>query len=89
MPADEEEIHDTRAERVKFITQAIPLKIEKTDKGRLRFIWGKARMVDDGPGRRPKPVLIEGRTYSVVADTIIVANGQGGDYDFQIGRAHV
>jgi glutamate synthase (NADPH/NADH) small chain len=82
MPADEEEIHDTRAERVKFITQAIPLKIEKTDKGRLRFIWGKARMVDDGPGRRPKPVLIEGRTYSVVADTIIVAIGQGGDYDF-------
>ncbi len=82
MPADEEEIHDTKAERVKFITQAIPLKIEKTEKGRLRFIWGKAQMVDDGPGRRPKPILIEGRTYSVVTDTIIAAIGQGGDYTF-------
>lgn len=39
-------------------------------------------MVDDGPGRRPKPVLIEDEAYTFVADTIIAAIGQGADYDF-------
>lgn len=82
MPADDEEIHDAKLEGVTIITQAIPLKIEKADDGTLRFIWGKARMVDDGPGRRPKPVLIEDEIDTFEADTIIAAIGQGADYTF-------
>lgn len=82
MPADEEEIHDAKSEGVEMITQAIPLKIEKAANGKLRFIWGKARMMDDGPGRRPKPMLIEDEVYTFEADTIIAAIGQGADYTY-------
>ncbi len=82
MPADEEEIHDAKLEDVAIITQAIPLRIEDSENGQVKFIWNKAKMIDDGPGRRPKPVPIEGETVTTVVDTIIAAIGQDGDFTF-------
>ena len=83
MPADEEEIHDAKLEDVNMITQAIPLKIENAENGQVKFIWNKAEMMDDGPGRRPKPVPIEGETVvTTVVDTVVAAIGQDGDFRF-------
>ena len=82
MPADEEEIHDAKLENVAFITQAIPLRIEDAENDQVKFIWNKAEMIDDGPGRRPKPVPLEGEVVTTVVDTVIAAIGQDGDFTF-------
>ncbi len=82
MPADAEEIHEAQGEGCLLITQAIPLRIEKGDTTRLKLFWGRAEMVSDGPGRRPKPVLIEGSEEVIACDTVIPAIGQAADYSF-------
>ncbi|MEN8150905.1 MAG: FAD-dependent oxidoreductase [Planctomycetota bacterium] len=79
MPADDEEIEDSEAENVELITQNIPLRVEKTDDGRLDFIWGPAEMVAAEGGGRPRPQLIEGVENHLVVDRVIVAIGQKPD----------
>jgi len=82
MPADEEEIHESRGEGVTLITQAIPIRIEKGDTRRLKLIWGRAEMIPDERGGRPRPRLIEGSEEVIECDTIVPAIGQQGDYNF-------
>ena len=64
------------------MVQAIPLRIEKGEHTRLKLYWGKAEMVSDGPGKRPRPVLIEGSEEMIACDTVIPAIGQAGDFTF-------
>jgi len=82
MPADEEEIHEAHDEKVEFITKAIPLKIEKSDNGKLRFYWNNAEMIAKEGNSRPSPVAIKGDFQSREVDSVISAIGQGGDYTF-------
>ncbi len=82
MPADEEEIHESRGEGCKLITQAIPLRIERGEKTRLKLYWGKAEMIPDPDGGRPRPQLIEGSEELIECDTVIPAIGQAADYSF-------
>jgi NADPH-dependent glutamate synthase beta subunit-like oxidoreductase len=81
MPADEEEIREAHLEGIEFITQAIPVKIEAENK-KLAIIWNKAEMVDQGEGRRPKPVALEGDIHKLYVDNLITAIGQGADFSF-------
>jgi len=78
MPADNEEIEDSEAENVKLSLQNIPLRVEKTDDGRLDFIWGPAEMISE-EGGRPRPKLIEGIENHLIVDRVIVAIGQKPD----------
>jgi NADPH-dependent glutamate synthase beta chain and related oxidoreductases len=80
MPADDEEIEDAEAEGVEIVTQAIPLRVERTDDGRLDFVWGPAEMVQEEEGRRPRPRLIEGIENHMIVDRVIVAIGQGAEH---------
>lgn len=82
MPADAEEIHESQGEGCTLITQAIPLRLEKGDKTRLKLYWGKANMVNDPKGGRPRPVLIEGSEEMIECDTVIPAIGQKADFSF-------
>ena len=84
MPADEEEVVESQDERVTIVPQAIPVRIEPVpgDDSRVSITWGEAEMVDQGEGKRPKPVLIEGRLHTEVYDSIISAIGQDADYSF-------
>jgi len=82
MPADEEEIEEAQGEDCLLTTQAIPLRLEKGDKTRLKLYWGRAEMISDGPGKRPRPVLIEGSEEVIECDTVITAIGQSADYSF-------
>jgi NADPH-dependent glutamate synthase beta subunit-like oxidoreductase len=82
MPADAEEIHEAHEENVNFITQAIPLKIEKLDNGKLKFYWNNAEMITREGISRPSPVAIEGDIRSIEVDSVISAIGQGADYSF-------
>ncbi len=82
MPADVEEIHESQEEGCIIETQAIPLRIVKGDKTRLKLYWGRAEMVTDPKGGRPRPVLIEGSEEVIECDTVIPAIGQQADYSF-------
>jgi len=82
MPADTEEIEEAKEEGISIITQAIPVRIEERAGGKAAFVWGEAEMHDQGPGKRPKPVLIEDKIHTEIYDTIIPAIGQGADYSF-------
>jgi glutamate synthase (NADPH/NADH) small chain len=82
MPADAEEIHEAHAEGVQFITQAIPIDVERTNQDTLRFSWNNAQMVEQPGGGRPRPVAIDGDIAHLDVDTVISAIGQGGDYSF-------
>ncbi len=81
MPADEEEITEAKEEGVTFKTQAIPVRVE--DRGeQAAFVWGEARMEDQGEGRRPKPILQEDKIHTDLFDTVVPAIGQGTSLDF-------
>jgi len=82
MPADQEEIDEAQEEGVIMVPQAIPLKVETGTNGHPVMTWGHAEMVDQGPGQRPKPVLIEGSVETTEATTIVAAIGQGSEYTF-------
>jgi len=86
MPADSDEIKEAIEENVEFITQGIPLKIEEGANGKLNFIWGKAEMVDNGSGKRPSPVLIEGSREVMEVTKVIAAIGQGANYGWLEGE---
>jgi hypothetical protein len=75
MPADDEEIEDAEAEGIEIVAQNIPLRVERTEDGRLDFVWGPAEMVAEAPGKRPKPKLIEGVENHLIVDRVIVAIG--------------
>ncbi len=85
MPADEEELIEAKEEGVKFVTQAIPVRVEDNPAAKgeqAAFVWGEAEMVDQGPDRRPKPVLQEDKMHTDIFDTIVPAIGQGTSLDF-------
>lgn len=88
MPADREEIDEAMEEGVNFIFQAIPVQIEALDGGKARFIWCKAEMVDQGDGKRPQPMPIEGSREVLDADTVIAAIGQGMNFSWMDGEAY-
>jgi glutamate synthase (NADPH) small chain len=82
MPADQEEIHESRGEGVSIVTQAIPLRLEKGETRRLRLAWGRAEMIPDERGGRPVPRLIPGSEETIECDTVVSAIGQQADYQF-------
>ncbi len=83
MPADWEEIEGAEDEGIHIMTQAIPLEIISDESGQVTDVkYGKAEMVADGKGGRPRPKLIEGKDYLHKTSTIIGAIGQEADYAF-------
>jgi glutamate synthase (NADPH/NADH) small chain len=87
MPADPEEIHESREEGCRIVTQAIPVEVlNATEPGQVALQWGEAEMVQDPRGGRPRPVLQEDRMHTDTFDCIISAIGQGGDLGFLPGN---
>lgn len=82
MPADEEEITEAQEEGVRIVPQAIPIRVEDESETQAAFVWGEAEMIDQGEGKRPKPVLIEGSEHRDVFDSVVSAIGQDADYSF-------
>jgi NADPH-dependent glutamate synthase beta subunit-like oxidoreductase len=81
MPADEEEITEAIDESVNIVERSIPVRIDDAAE-RVSITWGEARMEDQGPGQRPKPVLQEDKLHTETYDSIISAIGQDADYSF-------
>ena len=82
MPADQEEIHDARAEGVDLKTQTVPLEYLGRN-GKLYAVkYANTEMIDQGPGKRPRPRIIEGDEHIIEVDSVIEAIGQGYDLSF-------
>ncbi|HHJ53312.1 MAG TPA: 4Fe-4S dicluster domain-containing protein [Caldithrix abyssi] len=82
MPADWEEIEAAEHEGVEIIPQGIPLEILGENDKVTAIKYGKAEMVPDPRGGRPRPQLIEGDERIIKTDTVIGAIGQEADYSF-------
>ncbi|MFP3960327.1 MAG: FAD-dependent oxidoreductase [Spirochaetaceae bacterium] len=82
MPADGEEIEESRGEGCRLVTQAVPIRIQRGEERRLRLVWGHAEMIPDESGGRPRPQLIPGSEEYTECDTVVPAIGQKADYDF-------
>ncbi len=83
MPADTEEIHESREEGCSIVPQAIPVEIiDAADASQVTIRWGEAEMVQDPKGGRPRPVLQEDRMHEQTYDCIISAIGQGSNLDY-------
>lgn len=87
MPADREEIEEAHEENIRFIFQGIPVELEETPSGSLHLAYAEANMVDQGDGRRPQPIAIEGSREILEADTVIAAIGQGMNFFWMDGEA--
>jgi glutamate synthase (NADPH/NADH) small chain len=83
MPADREEIEGAEQEGVKIVPQAIPVAIQKDEKGRVKSIeYLLSEMVADERGGRPRPVAIEGSNTVLEVTSVMAAIGQMADYSF-------
>ena len=77
MPARAEEIHHAEEEGVQFKLLATPLAIHGDEKGRVEELECIQNQLwePDASGRR-RPVPIEGSSFRIPADTVIIAIGQ-------------
>ncbi len=80
MPAREDERKDAKKEGVKIMPQALPIEVIKRRNKIVGVKYVKTKMVDQGPGKRPKPVPIEEKIYEMECDMLIQAIGQSPDY---------
>ncbi|MBW6514142.1 MAG: FAD-dependent oxidoreductase [Candidatus Syntrophosphaera sp.] len=87
MPADREEIEEAHEENVRFIFQGIPVELLELPDERLQMAYARAEMVDQGDGKRPQPIPIEGSREILEADTVIAAIGQGMNFLWMEGEA--
>jgi putative selenate reductase len=82
MPADGDEIDAALEEGIKLIELASPAKVISKD-GRLRALeCHLMELKKHEKGERPRPVIIQGKEFSIKADAIIPAFGQDLDIDF-------
>ncbi len=79
MPAREDEREDAKEEGIKIMPQTLPVEVIKKGKKMIGVKYVKTKMVDQGPGKRPKPVPLEEK-YEFEADMLIQAIGQRPDY---------
>lgn len=85
MPADDEEIHEAKCEGIEIITQAVPVNIKRKENN-LCLTWSKAKLIDQGEGKRPRPVVNPDDMREWRGDTIITAIGQDADCSFIQGQ---
>lgn len=75
MPATQDEIEEAKKEKIQFHLLAAPIHIEKADNA-LTMTFQKMKLGQVDASGRPRPVPIEGSTFSLSADSIISAIGQ-------------
>lgn len=83
MPAHEEEIHAAQAEGIEILFLTNPKAILREKNKRLKGIEClKMKLVEAGPGERPRPVPVEGSEFQLPCDYLIGAIGQQVDTAF-------
>lgn len=78
MPARHEEIEHAMEEGVQFEYLASPIEIKGNEEGRVTsIICQKYELGEADESGRRKPIPIEGETFEIPVDTVIMAIGQG------------
>ncbi len=75
MPATKDEIKEAKKEKIQFHFLAAPMQVEKSGT-ELVMTFQQMKLGHNDSSGRPRPVPIEGSTFSLTADTIIPAIGQ-------------
>lgn len=76
MPADAEEIEAALKDGVRLMELVAPVAITPRSDGRFLLNCKRMELKGEDASGRPKPVVIEGSDFDLVADTIIPAAGQ-------------
>jgi len=87
MPADEEEIEAIFAEDIGLEELASPTSIVLEDGQVEALACTRNELGEPGPDGRRRPVPVEGETFDMAADTVIVAIGQRPEVSFLEGGA--
>lgn len=87
MPADEEEIDASLEEDIGIEELASPLSIVLEDDQVVGLACKRNELGEPGPDGRRQPVPIEGSTFDLPADRVIVAIGQRPDISFLEGSS--
>ncbi len=85
MPADEEEIEAIFAEGIDLEELASPTSIVLEEGRVVALACIRNELGEPGPDDRRRPVPIEGETFEMRADTVVVAIGQRPDVSFLEG----
>lgn len=78
LPARKEEIHHAQQEGVEFCVLQNPSKILGDENGRVKgMIVDKYELGEPDEKGRPRPVKLEGQSFEIQCDTVLVAIGNG------------
>jgi glutamate synthase (NADPH/NADH) small chain len=78
LPARKEEIHHAQEEGVEFCVLQNPEKILGDENGRVKgMIIDKYELGEPDEKGRPRPVKLEGQSFEIECDTVLVAIGNG------------
>lgn len=78
MPARKEEVHHAMEEGVEFCFLQNPSRILGDEKGRVRAMMVDRFVLGDPDEKgRPRPVKLEGESFEMPVDTVLVAIGNG------------
>jgi len=78
LPARKEEIHHAQQEGVEFCVLQNPSKILGDENGRVTgMIIDKYELGEPDEKGRPRPVKLEGQSFEIQCDTVLVAIGNG------------
>jgi len=82
MPADPEEVEDTREEGINFFFLTQPVEILSTDGKMTGLRCLRMELGEPDTSGRRRPVPVEGSEFEIEADTVIPAIGQKSVLDF-------
>lgn len=82
MPADPEEVEDTREEGISFHFLTQPVEILEQDGKMVGLRCLRMELGEPDPSGRRRPMPVEGSEFDLDADTIIPAIGQVANLDF-------
>ncbi len=78
LPARAEEIHHAQEEGVEFCVLQSPSRILGDEKGRVRaMVVDRYELGEPDEKGRPRPVKLEGQSFEMEVDTVLVAIGNG------------
>ncbi|MBI5251429.1 MAG: FAD-dependent oxidoreductase [Desulfomonile tiedjei] len=82
MPADPEEVEDSREEGINFLFLTQPVSILSEDGRMTGLRCVRMELGDPDPSGRRRPVPVEGSQFDLAGDTLIPAIGQIADLDW-------
>jgi NADPH-dependent glutamate synthase beta subunit-like oxidoreductase len=82
MPAFSEEIEQLKSEPIKTEFLAAPVRVERTDDGKLKVLLIRMKLGEPDESGRARPTPIKGSEFELTADRVFSAIGEDPDLSF-------